>query len=869
MPYGRIGKMHWLLPPDEVPQMELLERHDVLHDLSALATRARHGDGHVVLLRGEAGIGKTVVATALARDVTGDCRVLWGSCDDLLVPRSWGPVRDMAPREPDLAEALAAESPRLVRQGLLDAFTRTYRPTVAVFEDVHWADGATLDLLTLIGRRIARTRTLLVMTFRDVSSDHPLSVVLGDLPATSVRSIRLEPLSRGAVVRLAGGREATAAQAYEVTGGNPFLVSAVLADTGDGVPDSISDLVGSLLGRLTGKAERLAQLVSVVPGRTELDLLDAIDPDLAPSFGDAEQVGLLRIDDWSVAFRHEIARTATEMRLTESLRRRLHRRVLRAAEQLGYDTARLAHHARHAMEVDAMVRLLPTAAREAAAARNHREAITHLEALEAHLHLLPIAERADLLELWAAEEEFVDHGGMRHAQAAVDLRRQLGDAAGLGAALICASRSAWGGNAFTRAAELAREAVDVLENVGGEHLALAYAQLARTAMQNFDPELALDHCARALALAPEPSRARALALSMAGVEKNLTSYPDGTQMLEEAAGIAASLGFAWELQRARGNLIQTALDAKDIDRARQLNDTALTSVDGEVVTTMWHVNLSAEIDTAAGDYESAERTLRELTGRTRLTGSTRWFAEGALARVLVRRGDPAAGASVRRLEDRARAVGQVQDRAWFSTVVAEYLWVFERRDDAATRRGLEVFEATLERAAPWYVAGHALWLWLDGHLDEIPAVAAEPVRWLSDGQWLRAAEWFADRGVPFEQAVALRLGDTDARLEALRIAQRIGARALAARLRRELRADGVTGIPRGPGRATRNNALGLTARQSEVLDLLAAGLSNADIADRLFLSVRTVEKHVSAILTTLGVDSRHEAANVATGGGAR
>jgi DNA-binding NarL/FixJ family response regulator len=96
-------------------------------------------------------------------------------------------------------------------------------------------------------------------------------------------------------------------------------------------------------------------------------------------------------------------------------------------------------------------------------------------------------------------------------------------------------------------------------------------------------------------------------------------------------------------------------------------------------------------------------------------------------------------------------------------------------------------------------------------------------------------------------------------LEALRVAQRIGARALAARIRNELRADGVTGIPRGPRQETRGSPLGLTPRQDEVLTLLAEGLSNAEIADRLFISLRTVENHVSAILAKLGVAKRDEA----------
>lgn len=843
--------------------MELLEREDVLRDLLRLVERAREGDGHVALVRGEAGIGKTAVATALAAAVARDAHVLWGSCDDLLAARPLGPVWDMASREPDLAEALKADDQRLVRQSLIDIFTRTHRPTVAVFEDVHWADGATLDLLVLVGRRITRTHTVLVLTFREkVPADHPLTVLLGDLPAARVESIQLRPLTRDAVAALAEDPD-VASRVFEQTDGNPFLVSALLSSPDEKVPATVSDLMGSLMGRLAGKGERLVQQVSVVPGRAELAVLDEIDPELVKSFGAAENLGLLRMDDLAVAFRHELARTAVEDALSEPLRRELHLQVLAAGETLDHEPARLAHHARHARDVEAMVRWLPAAARQAAAGHSHREAITHLEALEPHLHLLPVDQQADLYELWATEEVFADGQGLHHAMAAVDLRLQLEDAAGVGAGLVCAARSAWAEADYARGVELAGEAVEVLEEVGGEDLALAYAELARMAFQRDDPESAIGYSEQALALAPEPSQARAVALATAGGATNLKAYPDGAGMIEEAAAIAESLGLAWELQRARGNLISTALDARDIDRARRANEAALASMDDGVATNLFHVVMGAVIATAAGHYEAAEPVLRDLVDRGNLTAALHGFADEALAALLVRRGDPAAGPAVERLRDGARPVGQAPDHVKVSTISAEYLWVFQHRDDPVTERNLEVFDETVERADPWAIGELAQWLWLDGHLDAIPDRAAQPVRWLGDGHWERAADWYADRGVPFERAVALSLGDTDAQLEALRIAQRIGARALAARFRNQLRADGVTGIPRGPRTTTRREPFGLTPRQGEVLALLADGLSNAEIAERLFISVRTVENHVSAILARLDVTNRDEAVAVA------
>jgi DNA-binding CsgD family transcriptional regulator len=846
--------------------VELRERDDALARLLALVEQARTGDGRIALVRGEAGIGKTSLAEALTAAVAGDTHVLWGACDDLLAPRPLGPIWDMAATEPTLTQALEADDHRTVRQRLLTLFTRTHRPTVAIVEDVHWADGATLDLLTLVGRRIARTHTLLVLTFREPPPDHPLNVVLGDLPAPRVDSIHLEPLSPETVTVLAGDVD-TGTRIFALTDGNPFLVSALVSSPGERVPTTVADLMRSLSARLTGKAERLVQLVSVVPGRAELSLLDAIDPALVGSFETADHLGLLLMEGLTVGFRHELARTAIEAGLSVPLRRRLHSEVLAAGEMLGLDPARLAHHARNAHDVAAMVRWLPEAAERAAATLSHREAITHLEALEPHLDRLPPERRAELYELWATEAVYASGRSLTPALAAVELRREVGDAAGTGRALVAAARSAWAESDFAQALRLAEEAAQVLEPVGGEALARAYAELGRMADQDDDPAAALRWAGRALALAPEPGPARALALATAGAVTNLRSYPDGCAMLEEAATIAADLGLAWELQRARGNLIASALAAKDLDRARRLNDEALSSVDDDVVTNQFHVIVEAVIDTAEGSYAPAEAVLRDLRDQGRLPPALAWFAEESLTQVLVRRGDAEAAAAIERAGSRAadgRGLAAVPIRA--STVSAEYLWAFRRRDERMTARNLEVLETVIGRAEAWTVGELALWLWLDGHLDAFPDGVPAPLRWLAEDDWQRAADWFADRGMPYERAVALGRGDTDARLAALRIAQDIGAAALAARVRSGLHADGVAGIPRGPRRRTQASPHGLTPRQTEVLDLLAEGLTNPEIAERLFLSVRTVENHVSAVLAALGVASRDEAVAAAAEG---
>ena len=124
------------------------------------------------------------------------------------------------------------------------------------------------------------------------------------------------------------------------------------------------------------------RLVSAVPGLVELSLVEEIDPSLRDSIPEAENLGLLELHGDALVFRHELVRTAIESALSEALRREINLRLLEASESLGIDLARCAHHARQAHAADAMIRLLPEAAEQAASAHSHREAVAHPRALE-------------------------------------------------------------------------------------------------------------------------------------------------------------------------------------------------------------------------------------------------------------------------------------------------------------------------------------------------------------------------------------------------------------------------------------------------------------------------------------------------------
>ncbi len=238
--------------------MELLEREQFLGELEAILSDVAVGNGRLVLVSGEAGIGKTSLVERFATAQQTQARVFWGACDALFTPRPLGPLYDIAQQtRSNLLALLEEEAPRAaIFSAALDEMKQGRAPSITVIEDVHWADEATLDLLKFLGRRITRINSMIVVTYRDdeVGADHPLRLVLGDLPPRSVARLRLPPLSEDAVERMAEGAGRRPEELYAVTGGNPFFVSEALASKEPGVPVTVRDAVLSRAARLSPAA---------------------------------------------------------------------------------------------------------------------------------------------------------------------------------------------------------------------------------------------------------------------------------------------------------------------------------------------------------------------------------------------------------------------------------------------------------------------------------------------------------------------------------------------------------------------------------------------------------------------------------------
>jgi DNA-binding CsgD family transcriptional regulator/tetratricopeptide (TPR) repeat protein len=853
---------------------ELLERSSLLSDLdSGLA--ATGSGGRIVLVAGEAGIGKSALVRRFIERHRGDARFLIGLCDPLLTPRALGPLYDIAGQtEGSLAGRMASGAAREdIFAAFLDELTPRRRRHVVVVEDAHWADGATLDLLVFLGRRLERLRALLVVSYRDdeLDLDHPLRTVLGGLPSDRTQHLRPAPLSEAGVAELArrAGRSPTGLHA--ATGGNPLLVTEVLAAEEQGVPRAVSDLILARFAALEPAGQEVVRFVAVMPTRVELWVLqEALHAD--PSVVEAcVAAGLLVLAEETIGFRHELNRRALEESLSTLRRRELNQRaldVLSAADR-DVDVARLVHHARQAGDASAVLRHAPAAAGKAEALGAHREATGHYRAALRHADRLAGPARADLLEGYAFNAYLtglVDEA-LAARQTALGIWESAGQSEKAGENLRWLSRLHWWSGRREEAEVYAARAIATLE--GGEpghQLAMAYSNQAQLDMLAARSEPAIAWASRAIALARRIGDRETLAHALTNIGSARLHNGDraGLAELAEATEVAIREKLPDHAARALANLAYSSLERRDYPRAHQCLERALQFTLTHDLTgyAQYLVGTRAWSRLDQGDWTGAERDAREALDQPEQPGISVVPALVALGRLQARRGDPGAADTLRRAARHALRTGELQRIAPVSAARAEHAWLHGETERAAAEaaRG---FGLAVERGHPWYAGELAWWLWRAGQRPDVPEWVAEPYRLLLAGDWSRAADAWEALGHLYDQADALSCGDEDAALRALALFDRLGAAAAARRVRRTLRSRGHLRVPRGPRPATAGNPANLTTRQMEVLRMLSNGMRNAEIAARLSLSVRTVDHHVAAVLAKLAVGSRDQAAPAA------
>jgi DNA-binding CsgD family transcriptional regulator/tetratricopeptide (TPR) repeat protein len=849
---------------------ELLERDGELAALRDAVADAAQGRGSVVLVAGQAGIGKSSLMAAWATDPGADARVLTGWCDDFLTSRALAPLHDVARRAGgSLAEAVATGDTGTVCDALLTELAYPLNPTVLVIEDVHWGDDATLDVIRYVGRRIRGLPAVLALTYRDdeVGPDHPLLGVLGSLPPGAVHRVVPHQLSRRAVATLTAGTGLDPDEVMRVTGGNPFFVTELVA-TGTAVPASVGDAVLARLRKLPAATQRAVEALSVVPGTVPGDLGTVLVGDPA-SLAAAERRGVLVAEGASVRFRHELARQAVLASLPTTVQIAHHRTALEHLLQTAAEPARILHHAVGARRTDVIASHGPAAANEAYRAGAHRAAVAHHERLLAQPGLLSPDTLAGVLEehAWSLYNLGRFDDAAAAARRAVTVREGLGERPALVRSLLIRSRMLYMVNrspeAFT-VLDCAEEMLDTVTDtavraeVGAHRLSLLHL--------NDRHEEVLAQWRDVAGLAEPLGRTDLLVYAQvyAGGSMIMLGDDDGFDLI--AGAIQAGRANRQLEAAARGytNLVEFLMLRRRWDEALQMVDEAVRFYDDHDFRAHRYNTLGqrARLHVLQGEWAEGAALLRVVTDSVGVGtgGVLEAIPLEGRALLAVRRGDADAEDVVRDAWEVASCSGSAQYLVPVACAAVEWAWLAGRPEQAQP-----YVQAAQEAVGATVWLGPLRWrLPLVGLPADAGGVVCEPERTSLAGDWRAASRRWRALGMPVEEALELlRSGEQQPTLEALRLFERLGAEPAARMARRRLRDLGMRTIPRGPAATTRENPLGLTARQVEVLDLLAEGLTNAEIAERLVVSVRTVDHHVSTVLAKLGVASRKEAAELA------
>jgi predicted ATPase/DNA-binding CsgD family transcriptional regulator len=856
--------------------MRLLEREPQLEKLAALWREARDDHGRIALVSGEAGIGKTALVRQFTAGLPTPNRLLWGACDALFTPRPLGPLYDLAPQAaPALTTQLNEGADWLtIARTFLNNLQRT--TAVVVIEDVHWADAATLDLLKFLGRRIGQTNSLLTLTFRDdeLHAQHPLQILLGDLATTGVlHRIRLAGLSAAAVSGLAAGKPIDAAVLHHQTNGNPFFVTEVLAGDADStIPATVRDAVLARAARLSLSARGVLEAAAVIGARIEPWLLDEVTGAEAVAAAECLAVGVLQTQDDKLAFRHELARQVILDATSPPLKLALHRLVLAALQAspvIRNDLARLAHHAEAANDYQAVLEYAPAAARQAAAANSHREAAAQYQRALRFAGKLATRERALLLEACALECSIIDKqdAAISALQEAVGLWRELGDQAKQSRNLALLANYLVRNGQNEAAEEASRAAIDVLSNLPpSAELAFAYRVQASLRMLNRDTVEAIAWGQKALALAEELQETAALvkAYNAVGSAMVVAGDVEGYAYLKQSLALAQAADLPDDVSHAYTNLGSGAGEMYDFRLADRYLDEGIAYCAKWELEQHRHYMLAwqALSHMYQGRWDAAAETAVQVINLPHLAIISRIMALIALARVRIRRGDPGVAIVLDEALALAQPTGTLQRLAPVRAARAEAAWLAGDRE-SALREATAIYDLALAKKHIWFTGELAFWRWRAGESLSLPPWMAVPFAQQIAGKWREAAAEWERLGCPYEHARALADGNAPAQLQALAIFVELGAAPAAAALRQKLHQAGVAGIPRGPRPSTQQNPFDLTPRQMEVLLLLAKGLSNNEIAARLTISPRTVEHHITAVLTKLNANSRQEAATLA------
>lgn len=861
----------------------LIEREDHLKMLADLWHSVHDHGGHIALVYGEAGIGKSSLVERFLSDIKDGSLKAIGLCDPLNTPIPMGAVLEISHKlltKQNLNPTHQNEEQPAVL--LYEQLSSATAPVVVVIEDAHWADQGTLDWLKFIGRRIRALPMLLIVTYRDdeVTPSHPLRSAIGQIPSHYIERIALQPLSAQGIQAWDIPDHTTAEKLLEITGGNPFFLTEILNDSQfascDSVPASVVDAVNARLNRLDPALQHFIEMICCNPATIRTEMLNSL-------FGDAyleylvesTRLQLLVATRGHFRFRHELARLATYTRLSASERQSAHSRLLACLLQESSNKRsidEIVHHALGAQDPQYILEFAPLAAREAARMGAHREAEKYLSAALEYIDHAEPEMAAIIHEEWAYEAGLslqIDEAVIEARRMAITLWKTLGRMDKVGENLRALSRLHWYRGEAIKASRYAQDAVSVLENEApSEGKAMAYAVRAQFHMLQDRMTEAIEWGTKSLDMARQVRAHEVIAhaLNTIGTAQLFRGNLEGETCLRQSLEIALQYHLHEQAARVYTNLSECMIEARQLDKAEKLIKEGI-AFDMEHELDSWtyyligrHAQLRLEQDQYAEALEIANGALAQ-DNQTLLMQLP---ARIARSRALLRTAHPDAMAAIKQVNEHALQVDEPQYTAVVRATQLEAAFLFNDQTLAAHYYE-DVIKIGPSRLSMAKWADILFWAYLSGvaTFSDEGRPLPEALNLLLSGQYAAAAASFNTGDAGYQSAWCRWLEGTE---QSITTANNyfIKTNAIQAKhyLHQQIKQRNLNitleSVRRGPNSYTRSHPYGLTRKEQIVLGRLIDGASNAAIANDLSRSVRTIENHVSSILTKLSAKNRAE-----------
>ncbi len=851
--------------------MKLIERADFFASMQSWFEKT--GDeGHCLFISGEAGIGKTTLVTQFCK-THNECIIYTGTCDDLFTPRPLAPLYDIAWQMggtlPD--DIKNFEDRATLFSNFLHQLKNQRQKVILVFEDIHWADEATLDFIKFFARRIISTNCLFIITFRsnEIGSSFLHSNIFGELISGSLTHLKLTPLSKDAVEKMAQDKGYNGEDVYSISGGNPFYVNEILASYSSGIPENIKDSILSVFNRHPADTRYLWEILSVLPTGLETGLLEKIVPGYKNAITYSLDSHTMIIKNDRICFKHELYRRTIEESLPSLKRIDYNRKILELFCEYFEETQqteRIIHHAKEAKDFKVVVHFAPMAARQAANSGAHAEARKLYLTAISFIDPTNTDALVPLYDAYAYECYLTNqvNEAILYQEKALKIWKNKNEPERIGNSMCFLSRLWWFDGERTKAEFFGRQAVAVLENQpSSKAKAMAYSNMAHLEMQNEQMDNCIIWGEKAIEVArdigDEETISQALNSIGTAIMLDEKTVQKGIQLLIQGLNIAIRNGFHELIARSYIELGTNGVTIKNYALAKEYLDKGLQYCEERDIDSLklyisaWRARLFLE----TGEWDKASGIAEILLLNKGITPPAKITALIVDATIKIRRGNTDAVALMLEANARAFKTKELVRIVPALMGLLEYEWLTGKSYIEP-----EILSETVKRIVALNKFSKKsrfyFWLLMAGKETLLPKDIVKDVGY-NDEEIYKLVDFWKETGSPYERALAMFRGNADDKREALGEMQKLGAKVVYEKLKKEMRSSGIKKIPRGMRQNTCTNPAQLTDREMDVLQLLKEGMQNKEIARRLYISAKTVDHHISSILFKLDVNSRMKA----------